>query len=345
MKKPTQQTEFKVSYDEENVYFFVKSYQDRSSIITQNGKRDNAFWNGDWVIIYIDPLNDKKTGYRFGVNPSNVQHDARLYNDGWDDPSWDAIWYSATNIENDYWTAEFKIPLRAIKFQSNDNQNWGLNLERNIKSLSENSYWQSVDPKVGFKISYFGQIENFKNLKTLQEINVIPSITTTMDSRSDYDPTRSDRVAGLDLRYNFDEQHSILGTIKPDFAQIEADQDQINISDYPLFLQEKRPFFLEGNDLYQMPDEIFYSRRMIKPDYGAKFFGSSSDFKYGGMFVNNDMRTSINDSTNINHKENFFIGRVKFEQKQFTLGYFGAFVDSKYELDGSLSALNAEFKA
>ena len=325
LESATRDTEFKMSYDDKNIYFFIKAYDEPDNIITQNGRRDNAFWDGDWVLIYIDPLNDKTSGYRFGVNPSNVQHDARLFNDGWNDNSWDAIWYSKTRIVEDGWVAEIRIPLRTIKFQSSENQEWGLNVERYLKSLNENSYWQEVHPDVGFKVSKMGKINGLKGLKTENEINILPSLVGTFDSDADYAVGRSDRILGADIRFNLDEQHSILATIKPDFAQIEVDRDQVNLSDYPLYLQEKRPFFLEGNDLYNMPDEIYYSRVMTKPDYGFKGFGNQGDFKYGLMYVHNDGEDG---------KQNYILPRVKFEpNNQLQLGYFGGLVANQYNLE------------
>ncbi|MCB0279290.1 MAG: carbohydrate binding family 9 domain-containing protein, partial [Calditrichaeota bacterium] len=128
LEPATQKTEFRFLYDDENIYFFIRVHDNKDEIITQTGRRDNAFWNGDWVLIYLDPQHDKTTGFRFGVNPSNVQHDARLYNDGWDDDRWDAIWYSQTSEWEGGWQAEVRIPLRAIKFQEKDVQTWGLNV-------------------------------------------------------------------------------------------------------------------------------------------------------------------------------------------------------------------------
>jgi hypothetical protein len=334
LQAATKDTEFKVSYDTENIYFLIKAYDDPESIVTQNGRRDNAFWDGDWVLIYIDPLNDKSSGYRFGVNPSNVQHDARLYNDDNNDNSWDAVWYSDTQVTSDGWTAEIRIPLRAIKFQSSENQEWGLNVERYLKSLNENSYWQEVNPDDGFKVSKMGVITGLEGLKTANEINILPSLVGTFDSKADYEVGRSDRVLGADIRFNLDEQHSILATIKPDFAQIEVDQDQVNLSDYPLYLEEKRPFFLEGNSLYNMPDEIYYSRVMTKPDYGFKVFGNQSSFKYGLMYVHNDGEDG---------KGNYILPRVKFEpNNQFQLGYFGGLVANQFNSDDKTSG-SSEF--
>ena len=355
----SKETEFKFTYDDDNIYFFIRVYDDKDKIITQTGRRDNAFWNGDWVLIYLDPQHDKTTGFRFGINPSNVQHDARLYNDGWDDDRWDAIWYSQTKEWENGWQAEVRIPLRALKFQEKDIQSWGLNVERYMRRSSENSYWEKVDPDVGFKVSRLGVINDLKGLKSKNEINIIPAGVGIFDSNKDYDPTTSDRAFGFDVRYNFDAQHSILATFRPDFSQIEADQDQINISDFPLQFGERRPFFLEGNELYQMPDEIYYSRNMTKPTSAFKFFGNSGKFKYG-------LTTSINEGfafksqddgeggfedVRVENREVFIIPRIKYEEgNKLAVGYFGGYRKGEYDISdlanfstGDHSIFNAAF--
>ena len=311
-------TEFKFMYDADNIYFYIKSYDNPNDIIRESTKRDNA-GNGDYVLVALSPLNDKSSGYVFQVNPLNSQGDARLYNDGDGDWNWDGIWYSETRIEDDGWVAELQIPLRELKFQAKYQQDWGFNILRKMRKTSEEVSYEPIDPNYGFKVSRFAHIRNLKGLESKNELNVIPSFVTSFDSDVNYDPTKTNRNIGLDAKYNFDEQHSILATYKPDFAQIEADADEINLSDYPQFLREKRPFFLEGNTLYSLPDEVFYSRRMARPRGGFKFFGNSSSLKYGLTYVLNECRKDKN--------EHFVIPRIKFQHgTELEIGYLGGFV-------------------
>lgn len=336
LEPATKKTEFRFLYDNENVYFFIRSYDKPENIVTETSKRDNAF-NGDWILISLSPLKDNNTGFCFLVNPSNIQGDARIYNDGWEDWDWNAIWESETKIDNQGWTAEFKIPLRALKFQNKEIQDWGINVARYMRLTSEKVFWEKVDPDYGYKVSRFATIQGLKNLKLKNEIQLVPSIVSNFDSDSDYDPTLSNRIVGMDIRYNLNERNSLFATIKPDFAQIEADQDVINLSDYPLFLQEKRPFFLEGNDLYRLPDEVYYSRRMTRPTAGVKLFGSTSKLKYGLTYVNNEGLEDRN--------EHFLLPRVIYQEgTEFQGGYFGGFVDSKSENSGQLHVIDMTYR-
>lgn len=324
----TKKTEFKFLYDDENVYFYIKSYDNPENIVKESGKRDNAF-NGDWVIIALSPLNDDNTGYEFLVNPTNSVGDARLFDGGNEDWDWDAIWYSGAQVVHDGWVAEIKIPLRELKFQSKDIQQWSFNVARKMKKNDEKVFYQPVDPNFGYKISRFAKINDLRGLKTRNELNLIPSVVSAFDSEKNYNPSGDQSSLGLDLKYNFDEQHSILATYNPDFAQIEADADEINLGDYPLYLREKRPFFLEGNSLYQLPDELYYSRKMARPKGGFKFFGNSSSFKYGMTYALNDGQEDEN--------EHFIIPRLKYNKgTELEIGYLGGYLktDEKFKFLG-----------
>ena len=350
----TVKTEFKFSYDEEHIYFLVKSYQDKSKLVTQSGRRDQSFNSCDYIMVYIDPLLDKSSGYWFGLNPSNVQADARIYNNSRDDEDWNAIWESETKIYEKYWVAELKIPVREIKYQSTKKQSWGINVSRYYKYNNETIFWQEVDPSVGFKVSNLGKVLNIENLSSNNEINLIPSAITVFDNTQNYDASKG-QILSLDARYNIDSRHSFVATIKPDFAQIEADDDVINFSDYPTNLREKRPFFIEGNDLYSFHDEVYYSRRMTKPDLGLKFFGQSGNFKYGFMYVQNDAFNediTVIDKVGIEstlarktYKEKFILPILRYiEGSSIDIAYFGGYVQSDYNLSGEIHTIDAEYQ-
>ena len=338
----TIRTEFQTAYDNKHVYFLVKAYQKKLDIVTQVGKRDQSNENTDFITIYIDPLNDKTSGYQFSVNPSNIQSDARIFDNGESDSDWDAVWESATTVDNEFWIAEIKIPLKALKFQSKDVQTWGMNVGRFYKKNNEEIYWQSVDPNKGLKVSNFASLVGLEQLERSSELFITPSIIGTFNHTNNYNPAEH-ALGALDLRYNVDQQHSIVATLKPDFAQIEADEDVINFTEYPDDLREKRAFFLEGNELYSMNDEVYYTRRMAKPDAGIKFIGSHHSFKYGLMYVRNEAESKIN-GQHISHKENILLPVVRYMNgTTLDLAYINGMVDSEYKLSGMLHAFNARY--
>ncbi|MCB0279237.1 MAG: hypothetical protein KDD94_07035, partial [Calditrichaeota bacterium] len=337
----------------------VKAHQKRETVIAHSGRREVAFYDGDHILMFLDPNHDLTTGYFFGVAASNKQYDGTIYNDNSFSARWDGIWDSGAKIYDDYWIIEAKLPLRILKFQNEDVQTWGLNIERYVKRKGEWSQWQVFRPETGTRISEIGELVGLQGLKVKQELNVLPSLLSTFDSHTDYDPSEN-QLWGLNLRYNIDQEHSLVGTIKPDFAQIESDEDVINYSDYPTTLPEKRPFFLEGNNIYQSHDLLYYTRRMVKPDLGGKFLGSAGNFQYGLFYVKNDGFTrdvqeitaqSNNPmllDTNIvdkRHKEDFVFGRIKYvDGDLFEIGYLTEVVQSDYELSGQLHAIDASYR-
>ena len=348
----SRKTEFKVLYDDDNLYIFIKLYQERSTVLSQIGKRETGIWDGDNIQVFMDPNLDKTTGYTFGVTPSNKQFDATIRNDHQFDLKWDAIWDSQTKIYNDYWTVEMKIPFRVLKFQNKEIQDWGFNVERYLKQKSEWSQWQAFRPETGTRISTIGRLRGFKNLKSKQELIIRPSILSVFDSNSDYNPTES-QLLDINMRYNINAENSIVAAVKPDFAQIETDQDVINYSDYPTQLLEKRPFFLEGNQIFLTHNSYYYSRRMVKPDLAAKIIGSNENFKYGISYIKNDGLSKIHSLDESNedvftkksHKEDFLFTRLKYvESNVYEISYLGQYVKSEYELSGFLHAFDATFR-
>lgn len=340
-EKPAQKTEFKILYNEENIFFFIKAYDNPNRITTIKGKRDINQHQTDWIKISLDPLNEKTTAYAFLVNPSNVQNDFRIYNGGnANDIKWDAIWESATNICENCWTAEFKIPLNILKFQNEDVQDWGINIGRHIYREQQESYYQIKNADAGYLISNYAKLAQLENLKSNDNLIVTPTITSTFDSYDNFDPSKYNRTFGADIKYNLNSTNTLMMTIIPDFAQIEADPDIINISDYPVYLREKRPFFLEGNELFYTYDENYYSRRMAKPKVGLKFLGSTNNLDYGIMYIKNER-----ENDGINNLEDLTVARVKFGSDKYKIGYLGGFVNSKYNLSGQLHNFDLLYQA
>lgn len=332
----TESTEFKCLYDESSLYFFIKIYQDPKSIITKVSKHDYGTIDADWISISLDPLNKGRTGYQFAINPSNSQFDSKISNNGSDeDVSWNSVWESKTYQSIDGWMAEIKIPFKELKFQTSDVQTWGIQIIRHVQSINEKSSWPVINPDLGFRVSEMAKLQGIKGIKAQRNLDLLPSIVGTFDSDKSYKP-KAERAVGLDLRYSINSQNTVLATFQPDFAQIEADHDEINLSDYPLYLQEKRPFFLKGNSIYSMPDNLYYSRRMTRPRAGAKLFGSNNSFSYGITAVNNDGLLDGN-----SNNENFFISRFKYSKKEFLeFGYFNGVVNSENGQSGAIHSID-----
>ncbi len=314
-KKPSWPTVAKVLTTDKALYCLIICYEPKKYIQSFTGMHDDI--NGENAVIMLDTFDDKKTAYKFIVSVSGVKSDARMSDDGRiDDYSWDGIWFASAKIYDWGWVAEMEIPYKSIQYNKNLNF-WGLSFERWIPTAnSENLYWNKFEQNEGLRISKFGELifQDFKpSVKGLNlEIYPVGIVKTTYEGNNKY---KVDPNAGLDVMYNPSPQLKFQLTVNPDFAQIEADPFQFNISQYETYYSEQRPFFTEGSEVFTpsghqnntgfySPLELFYSRRIGKklPDgsevpiqVGTKAFGRIGDWEYGGFLASTAKKDYMND--------------------------------------------------
>jgi hypothetical protein len=284
-ESPSQRSEFKIIYDENNLYIAVRSFDSEVEKIEKRLSRRDS-WDGDLVIVQIDSYYDKKTAFMFSVNAAGVRNDAVITNDNMneEDDTWDPIWTAKTNINEEGWSAEFKIPLSQLRFSNTINQIWGIQIGRYIFRNSEWSIWQAIPKENSGWVSRFGQLDGLKDLKPKRQIEIAPYVSTGINL---YEAEEGNPYAdGSDVLYNggIDGKVGITNdltldfAVNPDFGQVEADPSEVNLSAFETFFAEKRPFFVEGNNItnYQITpggnpwssDNLFYSRRIGRsPQY------------------------------------------------------------------------------
>lgn len=303
-EQPTYRTVAKVLTTEKSIYCIMICYQDESKIQRTTGLLDDV--GGDLVSIMLDTFNDKKTAYKFAVNAAGVKADCKLMDDARNrDYSWDGIWFAASKIYDWGFVVEMEIPYKSIQYDENLNS-WGIDFDRWMPVKSEDLYWCKYERNEGLRVSKFGRMifQDFNpTIKGLNlELYPVGLTKTEMYKDGKY-KTKAD--IGLDLLYNPSPKIKLLQTVNPDFAQIEADPFTFNISRYETFVDEKRPFFTEGNEIFKAsgkqrntgfysPLDLFYSRRIgkILPDgnqvpliSGTKAFGRIGDYEYGGFLA------------------------------------------------------------
>jgi hypothetical protein len=290
----TQRTEVRIAYDDGAVYVAVRAWDTGAdSIAGQLGRRDATGLFSDWIHVVLDSYHDRRTAYRFGVNPRGVKRDVFHFDDGAEDAGWDAVWDVATTIDGDGWTAEFRIPFSQLRYRAVEgSQSWGLNVLRDIARREERSWWSPMLPgEPGFS-SRLGTLHGLEALRAPRRLEVLPYTVASL-TRAPGDagnPFHSGNdgsgSAGADLRYGLSSDLTLTGTINPDFGQVEADPSQVNLSAFETFLSERRPFFVEGADIFRfgigMGDDngenLFYSRRIGRRP--QRFVGTSADRPY-----------------------------------------------------------------
>ena len=303
-KKPTWKTVAKVLTTDDALYCLIKCYENEKEIQRNTGMLDER--GGDIVSIMLDTFDDENSAYKFAVSASGVKNDCRLLDDARNrDYSWDGIWFSAAKIYSWGYVVEMKIPYKSIQYNK-DLSYWGLDFDRWIPEKSEDLYWCSYNRNVGQRISQFGKLEFEKFKPSVKGLNLevypvgLVKSKYLHDNKYDVNPS-----AGIDIMYNPSPKLKFQLTANPDFAQIEADPYEFNISRYESYFSERRPFFTEGNEVFMAsgkqqntgfysPLELFYSRRIGKklPDgkevpllVGTKAFGRLNDWEYGGFLA------------------------------------------------------------
>ncbi len=312
-KSPSRLTVAKVLATEEALYCLLVCYDDPANVQRITGKLDE--FGGDVVSIMLDTFGDKRTAYKFAVSASGVRNDCRLLDDARNrDYSWDGVWFSAASVYDWGFAVEMEIPFRSIQYDENLHS-WGLDFDRWIPALNEDLYWCEYEENEGQRISKFGTLQLNGNRPTVKGLNLeIYPVAAARASfiREGVYSVKPD--AGIDIFYNPSQMLTFQLTGNPDFAQIEADPFNFNISRYESYFEERRPFFTQGNEIFMpagrdrssgfyRPLELFYSRRIgkILPDgtevpllLGTKAFGRIENWEYGGFLAMTDA-TEFND--------------------------------------------------
>jgi len=291
-------TQALVMYDDTHLYVAFRLW-DTEAPAAQLTRRDADIGNDDAVVLLLDSHHDRQSAYYFATNALGTQADGRVANDGRTvDDTWDGSWQSAAQRTDFGWTVEMAIPFTSIKYRAGQDRTWGINLGRTRRRTLEVSFWA-------------GPLENELRVSqagTIVGLNVPPPARRYQAiayglSRLQEDTT-DNWDAGLDLRYAITPGLSAYATVNPDFATIEADQEQINLTRFELSLPEKRPFFLEGNELFRQRIRTFYSRRIGDITGGAQLLGSDGPWTIAAVGARSE---PLGDSTIATYS----VGRVQ----------------------------------
>ena len=287
----SEKTEIRLAYTDRNLYVSVVGFDsDPSKIVVSDSKRDADLNDEDSFLFILDTYNDFQNGFLFGTNSDGMQYDAQIDNEGignfnpnsrqkggtlgGTNVNWDASWEVKT-IKGDFgWSAEFSIPLSSLRFLPGENKTWGLNFQRNISKNSETSFWASLP--LGFdikRVSISGKLKGL-DLKSPKNLKIIPyaignASYQKLDNQTD---VSVDLDAGFDIKYSLTPGLTLDLTYNTDFAQVEVDEQQVNLDRFNLFFPEKRAFFLENAGQFSVgsPGEVdlFFSRRIGIGDEG-----------------------------------------------------------------------------
>jgi hypothetical protein len=327
----SERTEVRIVFDADTLYVGVVCYDyDPSSIVVSDARRDADLDETDSFRMLFDTYRDTQNGFIFGTNPAGIEYDGQVTNEGQGggglrfgqqmsgsgggfNLNWDGAWRVQTKTTDIGWTAEFAIPFRTLRFPGGAGHTWGLNFQRNIRRRNERSYWAQIPRQYDLnRVSLAGSMVGVQ-APVLRTLRVTPyalgnAITSGERPSNGKVPTDFTRNVGVDLKYNLTPSLALDGTVNTDFAQVEVDDQQVNLDRFSLFFPEKRPFFLENSGFFTVGNpgeaDLFFSRRIgissagrrIPIVAGARVSGKAGRYNVGLL----NMQTEETDFRDIN---------------------------------------------
>lgn len=291
----TESTSVDVLYDDQAIYIGARMHDAEPSKIKALLSRRDTFQNTDTFYFFVDPYHDRRTGYFFGLSAAGAQSDGTLFNDNWDDSSWDGLWEGKARIDENGWTAEMRIPYSQLRFHAASEHVWGVNFKRVIARKNESDYLVYVPRNESGFVSRFADMVGIDGIRPPRRLTLLPYATTkaSYTHTDEGDPYNDGSVydpgAGVDLKVGIGSNLTLDATLNPDFGQVEVDPAVVNLDDVETFFSEKRPFFIEGSSIFNFgfggasdywgfnwpgPD-LFYSRRI-----GSAPRGTLPDYEY-----------------------------------------------------------------
>ncbi len=269
--QPSQPTELNIQYDDRNIYVAIRAHdREPDKIVRKGGRRDEL--NGDMVGITFDSYHDHRTGFEFDLSAVGQKVDLLLTNPMNPDYNWNAVWDGKTAEEDSAWTAEFEIPLSQLRYSGDDEQVWGMHVWRWIDRLQEESDWEPQSSEGPGILYLFGELRGIRGLPPSRRIEIMPyavgKLKTFPVEPGDPFAENGKRwmgSPGLDAKIGLSSNFTADLTLNPDFGQVEADPSVMNLTAYETFFEEKRPFFLEGRNIFAFDFDnvnLFYSRRI-----------------------------------------------------------------------------------
>ncbi|MFQ5792629.1 MAG: DUF5916 domain-containing protein, partial [Acidobacteriota bacterium] len=329
----TEKTAVRILYDDHAVYISAICYDsDPSQIVVTDARRDSSLADMDSFQVILDTYHDRQNGFVFGTNPAGIEYDGQVTNEGEGGQggsrrraqtgsgsgfnlNWDGSWQVQTHVNELGWMAEFAIPLRSLRYGSETPQVWGVNFQRNIRRKREEDFWSPVSRIYNlYRLSSAGELHGLE-LETPRNFKVTPYALSTANREYDLDTgTDYEGDWGVDAKFGVTPSLNLDLTYNTDFAQVEVDEQQINLTRFNLFFPEKRPFFLENAGLSSIGRgsfrgraiELFFSRRIgIDPSGslvpilgGARLSGKAGEYNVGFLNMQTERVEGITAANN-----------------------------------------------
>ncbi len=290
---PTQPTECYLAYDAKTLYIAFRAYEEPGKVRATVAKRDDIF-NDDYVGIFLDTFNDQRRAYEFLFNPFGIQADAINTESGGgnnEDFSIDVVMESKGVMDDKGYTVEVAIPFKSLRYEAGPGKFWGIQVLRRIQHANrELNSWMPLSRDKSGTLNQAGRITGLEGISTERTLEIIPTLTLSENGEriadNDFRNNPLKFEPGVSIKYSFSPNLTLDAAINPDFAQVEADQLLVTTNQrFPLFFEERRPFFLEGKDIFNSIMDNVYTRQIVDPDYAVKLTGKKDKTIFGALFA------------------------------------------------------------
>ncbi len=336
----TESTDVYVAYDSQQIYFGIHAHYADPSIIRANRADRDQTGRDDTVTVFFDPFDDQQRGYAFTVNGYGVQGDSLLAGNsnsnsnsgggnrnrgpGGGDPSWDALFFSAGVLVEDGWTAELAIPFKSLRYPARGDapHHWGFQVQREIQSKNESVVWAPISRDVLGFLTQMGSLDGMRQLSMSRNLEILPTVTAVgsqlRNATTGALGNADVEEGGLSVKYGLTSNLTLDVTFNPDFSQIESDRAQVDVNQrFPLFFPELRPFFLEGQEIFNIPGPItlVHTRTIVDPRYGAKITGKVGKTTVGFLVADDEAPGKTDTTTDpaFGKSATNVFGRVRYD--------------------------------
>jgi hypothetical protein len=302
---PSKPTEAFIGYDSKFLYLAFHCFDDPTKVRASVAKRDQIF-DEDNVRVFLDTFNDQRKAYILGWNPLGIQQDGITTEGQGDDYSVDIVMESKGQITSDGWVVEIAIPFKSLRYEAGKDKLWGFHVVRNIDRFNDEfDSWLPISRDISSNLAQEGHLTGLEGISTERTLEIIPSITISETGKrvnaltpaqlavnpALQDPGRMlnepiKHDIGLTMKYGLTPTVTLDLAVNPDFAQVEADQTVVTANQrFPIFFEEKRPFFLEGIDIFQTPLQAVHTRSIVDPDIAVKLSGKRGKNTFGFLIA------------------------------------------------------------
>ncbi len=283
----SQRTRAYLSYDDRNLYIVFVCDDEPGKVRGRMVKREDIK-DDDQVTVYLDTFRDRQRAYIFAANPLGIQQDGILTEGGKTDYSFDTLWYSEGRLTPQGFVVWIAIPFKSLRFSDAKLQTWSIALGRSILRNNENSFWPYITQRQAGFVQQMGSLEGFEQISPGHNVQLIPYGTFTrsrfLDTGRPAFVTTDHGRAGLDSKIVVRDAFTLDVALNPDFSEVESNEPQVTVNQrFEVFFPEKRPFFIENAGFFETPVNLFFSRRIADPEFGARITGKAGRWAVGAL--------------------------------------------------------------